>query len=57
MKDLGRLEWLKESHTCYEGMRPACGVCPACQLRLKGFENNIKDPLEYVIQSSHEYIN
>lgn len=53
MKDLGRLEWLKESHTCYEGMRPACGVCPACQLRLKGFEKaNIKDPLEYVIQTS-----
>ncbi len=36
------------SHTCYEGRRPACGKCPACRLRLKGFsEAGISDPLDY----------
>ena len=48
MQKLGKLQWLKESHTCYEGQRPACGQCPACQLRLNGFEKaGIPDPLEY----------
>ncbi len=48
MKDLGKLEWYKETHTCYEGKRPACGVCPACLLRLKGFqEAGVDDPLIY----------
>jgi 7-cyano-7-deazaguanine synthase len=48
MKSLGKLDWYKESHTCYEGARPACGQCPACELRLKGFqEAGIQDPLEY----------
>ncbi|PIR54971.1 7-cyano-7-deazaguanine synthase QueC [Candidatus Peregrinibacteria bacterium CG10_big_fil_rev_8_21_14_0_10_36_19] len=45
---LGEIELLKYSHTCYEGKRPACGKCPACILRLKGFkEANSQDPLEY----------
>jgi 7-cyano-7-deazaguanine synthase len=49
MVALGRLDWLKESHTCYEGLRPACGNCPACKLRLKGFqESGFSDPLAYV---------
>lgn len=49
MADLGRLDWYKESHTCYEGSRPACGVCPACELRLKGFqEAGVPDLLDYV---------
>jgi len=48
MNKLGKLDWLKESHTCYEGQRPACGKCPACKLRLKGFEEaGLEDPLEY----------
>ena len=48
MQELGKLDLLKESHTCYKGKRPACGTCPACQLRLKGFEEaGIKDPLTY----------
>ncbi len=48
MKELGHLEWYKYTHTCYEGKRPACGRCPACRLRLKGFkEANIPDPIEY----------
>lgn len=48
MKELGKLDWYKETHTCYEGLRPACGTCPACLLRLKGFhEAGINDLLEY----------
>jgi len=38
MKRLGKLEWYKHTHTCYEGRRPPCGKCPACKLRTKGFE-------------------
>lgn len=48
MDDLGYLDLLRESHTCYRGLRPACGSCPSCEQRLKGFaEAGIKDPLEY----------
>lgn len=48
MQELGKLEWYKETHTCYEGTRPACGICPACQLRLKGFEETgIADLITY----------
>ena len=48
MHDLGMLDLLALSHTCYYGKRPACGLCPACKLRLKGFqEAEISDPLEY----------
>jgi 7-cyano-7-deazaguanine synthase len=51
MKTLGKLAWYTDSHSCYEGQRPACGQCPACLLRLKGFkEAGIKDPLEYSVQ-------
>ena len=33
------------SWTCYEGGEVPCGVCPACELRIKGFaEAGIKDP-------------
>lgn len=50
MQDLGRVAWLAHSHTCYEGLRPACGRCPACELRLKGFaEAGISDPIEYCV--------
>ncbi len=49
MKSLGKLDWYKESHTCYEGKRPACGTCPACLLRLQGFKKaNIIDPIKYI---------
>jgi len=48
MDELGYLELLKDSHTCYRGLRPACRTCPACELRLKGFkEAGLKDPLCY----------
>lgn len=50
IQELGYLELLHDSHTCYRGLRPACGTCPACALRLKGFkEAGIMDPLEYAI--------
>jgi 7-cyano-7-deazaguanine synthase len=44
--DLGALDALALTHTCYEGQRPPCGRCQACQLRAKGFaEAGIEDPL------------
>jgi 7-cyano-7-deazaguanine synthase len=46
MRDLGRLDLLALSHTCYNGQVPPCGTCPACLLRAKGFaEAGIADPL------------
>lgn len=51
MKKLGKIDWYQHTHTCYNGERPACGTCPACILRLKGFkEAGIKDPLDYEVQ-------
>jgi len=48
MQQLGKLDWYAHTHTCYLGKRPACGHCPACKLRLKGFaEARINDPLSY----------
>lgn len=35
------------SVTCYHGMVPGCGNCPACALRVKGFrEAGFQDPAE-----------
>lgn len=38
----------EDSYTCYNGVEPSCGKCPACVERLTAFKvNNVKDPLEY----------
>jgi 7-cyano-7-deazaguanine synthase len=45
-RELGALEAMAWTHTCYNGERPPCGHCPACRLRAKGFhEAGIEDPL------------
>jgi 7-cyano-7-deazaguanine synthase len=45
-QEVGALEALSYSHTCYRGVYPPCGECPACQLRAKGFqEAGIPDPI------------
>jgi 7-cyano-7-deazaguanine synthase len=37
-----------ETWTCYEGKEKACGECPACSSRIKGFmDAGIVDPIEY----------
>ena len=55
MKALEKLDWYKDTHTCYEGTQPACGQCPSCKIRLKGFKQaNIKDPISYVSLKNNE---
>ena len=45
-KEVGGLAAMADTHTCYEGLHPPCGTCPACELRAKGFdEAGIADPL------------
>jgi 7-cyano-7-deazaguanine synthase len=45
-RDLGALDAMALTHTCYNGERPPCGHCPACRLRARGFaEAGIADPL------------
>jgi len=46
VRDLGELPAMALTHTCYNGKRPPCGTCPACELRARGFaEAGIEDPL------------
>ena len=45
-RDVGAIDAMALTHTCYNGQRPPCGECPACILRAKGFEEaGIADPL------------
>ena len=45
-RELGGLPAMALTHTCYNGERPPCGRCAACELRAKGFaEAGIPDPL------------
>ena len=46
MQELDHLDWYKNTHTCYEGKKSPCLLCPACKLRAKGFKAaHIEDPL------------
>lgn len=39
------------THSCYDGKRPACGLCPTCVERIEAFKlNGIKDPIEYEVK-------
>ena len=50
MVNMKALDWYKDTHTCYEGLRPACGRCPSCKLRLAGFKKaGFKDPISYQV--------
>lgn len=43
---LDALDAMASTHTCYEGLRPPCGRCSACELRARGFvEAGFPDPL------------
>ena len=43
---LGAMDAMRLTHTCYNGQRPPCGQCAACELRARGFaEAGIEDPL------------
>jgi len=45
-RELGAIPAMAMTHTCYNGLRPPCGHCPACELRAKGFaEAGVIDPL------------
>jgi len=45
-QQVGALEALAWSHTCYNGKVPPCGHCASCELRAKGFaEAGMPDPL------------
>ena len=44
--ELRALDAMALTHTCYNGVRPPCGKCAACELRAKGFsEAGVPDPL------------
>lgn len=46
-QSVGGIEAMALTHTCYNGERPPCGRCPACELRARGFEEaGIADPLD-----------
>jgi 7-cyano-7-deazaguanine synthase len=45
-QEVGAMEALAFSHTCYNGVQPPCGHCASCELRAKGFaEAGVPDPL------------
>jgi 7-cyano-7-deazaguanine synthase len=52
--ELGALEAMADTHTCYNGQRPPCGECPACKIRAKGFQQaGIPDPLLAALPAQH----
>ena len=45
-RGLGAMPAMALTHTCYNGERPPCGHCAACELRARGFaEAGVVDPL------------
>ena len=45
-QSLGAMDAMRLTQTCYNGQRPPCGQCAACELRARGFaEAEIEDPL------------
>lgn len=45
-RSVGAIDAMALTHTCYNGERPPCGKCAACELRARGFrEAGIDDPL------------
>ena len=45
-EQLGAMDAMALTHTCYQGERPPCGTCQACLLRARGFaQAGIADPL------------
>jgi len=45
-QQVGAMDALAFSHTCYNGEVPPCGRCASCELRAKGFaEAGVADPL------------
>ncbi|OHX13131.1 7-cyano-7-deazaguanine synthase QueC [Chromobacterium sphagni] len=45
-QQVGAMDALAWSHTCYNGEVPPCGRCASCELRAKGFaEVGVADPL------------
>lgn len=45
-QDVGAMDAIAWSHTCYNGEVPPCGRCASCELRAKGFaEAGVADPL------------
>jgi len=45
-QQVGAMDALAFSHTCYNGEVPPCGHCASCELRAKGFaEAGVADPL------------
>lgn len=45
-QDVGAMDAMAWSHTCYNGEVPPCGRCASCELRAKGFaEAGVSDPL------------
>jgi len=51
MQDLGKLDWLRYTYSCYKGGRSSCGRCPSCGKRIRAFkEAGIIDPIPYEIE-------
>lgn len=45
-QEVGAMDALAHSHTCYEGRFPPCGACPSCVIRARGFAvAGVADPL------------